>query len=390
VQFAKNHPLGRLGITWQLCEFHGWGVFGLNLALACAQDQAQSIKLLHLPNIDMGKFPALHTAFAEWQANCQTYEQNPQKNFHPDATVIQSFGNDFTYTNNQHWGKRNIGFIFFENTNFSVRGLARAQELDLVITGSRWNADVLAKSGLKKVAYVMQGVDVERFAQPQKKYDSNAKRFIIFSGGKLEFRKGQDIVLEAFKHFHQKFPDSVLMTAWHNPWPEISQNLAYSPFGFGPPKIEDNKADVADWCSRSGLPASAFIHIGQTPNTEMPKIYAQADIGLFPNRAEGGTNLVAMEVMASGVPVILSANTGHLDLIGQDNCIALEHQTPYVDANCQDWGQSSIEEILQKLEYAYYHRDELKCIGKQGQAFMSQFGWANQSRQLLYLCTNIY
>ena len=390
MQLAKNHPLGRLGIPWQLSEFFGWGVFGLNLALTCAKNEAQSIKLLSMPNIEMSKFPSLHTAFAEWQANHQAYEQNPNKNFHPDTTVIQSFGNDFTYTHNKHWGKRNIGFIFFENTQFSVRGLARAQELDLVITGSRWNAQVLAKAGLKKVAYVMQGVDVDRFALSGKKSESNAKRFVIFSGGKLEFRKGQDLVLEAFKHFHKKYPDSVLMTAWHNPWPEISKNLTYSPFSFGPPNIEDNKVNIAEWCSRSGLPSSAFIHIGQTPNTEMPNVYSQVDIGLFPNRAEGGTNLVAMEVMASGVPVMLSANTGHLDLIAQDNCIALEHQALYDDANCQDWGQSSIEEILHKLEYAYHHRDELKHIGKQGRAFIEQFSWANQTRQLIDLCSNIY
>ena len=122
----------------------------------------------------------------------------------------------------------------------------------------------------------------------------------------------------------------------------------------------------------------------------MHKIYAQADIGLFPNRAEGGTNLVAMEVMASGVPVMLSANTGHLDLIGQDNCFALEQQTYYDDATCQDWGQSSVEEILQKLEHAYHHRTELKQMGKQGRVFIEQFSWANQTRQLIDLCSNIY
>ena len=34
-----------------------------------------------------------------------------------------------------------------------------------------------------------------------------------------------------------------------------------------------------------------------------------ADAGLFPNRCEGGTNLVAMEAMASGLPVILSGTS---------------------------------------------------------------------------------
>lgn len=385
---AKNYPLGRLGIAWQLSEYHGWGVFGLNLALTCTQNPSQSIKILHPTNIDANKYPSLRPALAEWESNRQSFEQNPQKNWHPDTTVVHSFGNDFAYTNEHHWGKRNIGFIFFETTHFSARGLARAQELDLVITGSRWNAEILANAGIKKVAYVMQGVDLERFAQAKPK--RNPKRFVIFSGGKLEFRKGQDLVLEAFKRFYQQYPDSVLLTAWHNPWPAITQDLASSPFGFGVPNIANNQADIAEWCSRSGLPQSAFLHQGLTPNNQMPQVYAQADVGLFPNRAEGGTNLVAMEVMASGVPVILSANTGHLDLIGKDNCFALEQQTRYTNSTHQDWGQSSIDEILNRLEYAYLNRDLAKQVGEQGRKFIGQFTWANQTRQLIDLCANVY
>lgn len=385
---AKNHPLGRLGIAWQLTEFHGWGVFGLNLALACTKNDTQSIKLLHTPNIDANKFPSLQPAIHEWNSNRQAYEQSTQRNIHPDTTIIQSLGNDFTFVNSRHWGKRNIGFIFFEYTGFSANGLARAQELDLILTGSRWNAQVLSKAGLKKVAYVMQGVDIERFGQKNRNTDPN--RFVIFSGGKLEFRKGQDIVLAAFKAFHQKYPDSVLMTAWHNPWPAISQDLAHSSLGFGVPNVVGNQIDIAEWCSRSGLPASAFIHVGATSNALMPQVYAKADIALFPNRAEGGTNLVAMELMAAGVPTILSANTGHLDLITGNNCYPLVDQKGFSNTTHQFWGQSSVDEIVAKLEYAYHHRTEIEHVGKQGRAFIEQFTWENQTRQLIDLCANVY
>jgi glycosyltransferase involved in cell wall biosynthesis len=47
----------------------------------------------------------------------------------------------------------------------------------------------------------------------------------------------------------------------------------------------------------------------------MPSVLQEMNVAVFPNRAEGGTNLVAMECMACGLPVILSGNTGHLDLI---------------------------------------------------------------------------
>ena len=39
-----------------------------------------------------------------------------------------------------------------------------------------------------------------------------------------------------------------------------------------------------------------------------------ADVAVFPNRCEGGSNLVAMEAAALGVPTVLAHNTGQADL----------------------------------------------------------------------------
>jgi glycosyltransferase involved in cell wall biosynthesis len=97
-----------------------------------------------------------------------------------------------------------------------------------------------------------------------------------------------------------------------------------------------------------------------------------------------------MEAMASGVPCILSANTGHLDLIAEDNCIALTQQTAFTNPTHQDWGQSSVGEIVAKLEQAYQHREALTEVGRQGRQFIGQFTWSNQTRQLIECCANTY
>jgi glycosyltransferase involved in cell wall biosynthesis len=234
----------------------------------------------------------------------------------------------------------------------------------------------------------MQGVDVERFESIARK--KNSEKFVIFSGGKLEHRKGQDIVLAAFREFYKRHPDSVLLTAWYNPWPQIVQNLVHSPYDFGVPKVENNNVDIAEWCSRSGLPDDAFIHVGLTLNAQMPQVYARADVALFPNRAEGGTNLVAMEAMASGIPCILSANTGHLDLISENNCIPLREQRQYSNQTHTGWGESSINEILNALEFAYSNREQLNQIGINGRTFINKFSWHEQTKKLTDLCAAIY
>ena len=50
-------------------------------------------------------------------------------------------------------------------------------------------------------------------------------------------------------------------------------------------------------------------------NRQLPHLIKQADVAVFASRCEGGTNLMAMETLACGVPTLISANTGHLDLL---------------------------------------------------------------------------
>ena len=42
------------------------------------------------------------------------------------------------------------------------------------------------------------------------------RSLIIFSGGKLENRKGQDIVIAAFRRLLRYYPDALLIAAWGN------------------------------------------------------------------------------------------------------------------------------------------------------------------------------
>ena len=73
--------------------------------------------------------------------------------------------------------------------------------------------------------------------------------------------------------------------------------------------------NIGPWAVANGLDAGQIIDIGTLPNHAMGRVLQEMDVALFPNRCEGGTNLVAMECMACSLPTIVSANTGHLDLV---------------------------------------------------------------------------
>jgi glycosyltransferase involved in cell wall biosynthesis len=110
----------------------------------------------------------------------------------------------------------------------------------------------------------------------------------------------------------------------------------------------------------------------------MPEIIAQTDIGVFPNRCEGGTNLVLMEYMACGKPAIVSNWSGHTDVANSQNSLLLNNLH---DCDSQfsgwsaRWKSPDVDELVDKIEYAYHHRGEIKKLGAQAALDMRKFEW---------------
>ena len=251
----------------------------------------------------------------------------------------------------------------------------------------------MKKAGLINVFNCPQGVDPALF-RPGKKSHRFGDRFTVFSGGKLEYRKGQDLVVAAFERFHQAHPDTLLVTAWHNPWPEAADSLSASPHIGGPPPLnEAGGLDVKEWLLGEGLPEGSFVDLGPLANAEMPSLLWDMDLAMFPNRCEGGTNLVAMEALACGVPCILSRNTGHLDLFSDDTCFGLDLQIPLGEvtgrADLEGWGESSIEECVQKLDQAFTDQERLKAVAENGASFMEEWSWSAQVDRFIEVLNQI-
>ena len=98
-----------------------------------------------------------------------------------------------------------------------IAGLARARDYDLIVTGSTWNREILEAHGLIHVVNVFQGIDTGLFRLPPtgtKRPSAYPGRFVVFSGGKLEYRKAQDVVIAAFRQFQARRPEALLIFAW--------------------------------------------------------------------------------------------------------------------------------------------------------------------------------
>jgi tetratricopeptide (TPR) repeat protein/glycosyltransferase involved in cell wall biosynthesis len=374
---------------WPPSSYTGWGVYGLNLMLHWARRSdlspccsspvnpaALAVNALERMVLD----PVLK---ASHDAGRRLREASGGQ-LRVSCPVLHGLGNNLLSSRDQLMGTPSIGVVFFEFTKFDNTVYERSSRYSLIVAGSTWNRDVLAKLGIGHVQAVLQGVDTSHF-HPGPRTGLFVDRFVVFSGGKLERRKGQDLVVQAFRAFAERHRDALLVTAWSSPWPNLARSVEKNPSMKPVPFRSDNQIDVPTWLQANGIPRSQFLDLGQVPNAQMPRILREVDVALFPNRAEGGTNLVAMECMACGVPTILSANTGHLDLIQDSNCFVLERQRPLPDLECQDWGESDPEEIIEILETAYQNRSEAQRRARVGAEALMQLSWARQLDKLAEL-----
>ncbi len=388
-------PVNAIALTWPPSAIHGWGVFGTNLlrevlhrggikpiTLFPMQEDfiAPDDRPLFQPLIDEQR--QIEAQLAEVQGNITL----------GGVHVLHSLGNDLVEpaASARFRGEPNVGFTFFENMTFAPDVVARNAHFQIMMAGSTWNAEILRDLGFPRVGCVFQGVDTDAFS-PSPKTGRFGDRFVVFSGGKLELRKGQDLVVAAFKRFHERHPDSLLVTVWLNPWPAIMQDLAASPHVTTLPDINTPFPNcINDWVRDQGVPEGAHIDLSPTFNADMPVLLRECDAALFPNRCEGGTNLVAMEAMAAGLPCVLSANSGHLDLTGADlsanhRCYPLTRQSPvpFGPTGSEHWRESDIDEIVETLEAIYQDRSTAKSRGDGAHDFMQDWSWRNQIDRLL-------
>jgi glycosyltransferase involved in cell wall biosynthesis len=315
------------------------------------------------------------------KVNCTFLEKDQE-------STIKLPGIFFTALKNQTFlpfinalGRENYGYTFFENKLPEICK-ANAGKYNLIFCGSAWCSEKLLAAGIENKVLI-QGIDPEIFypITREKRKDT----FVIYSGGKFELRKGQDLVLKAVKILQDKYDDIFMINSWNNFWPESLKTMQYSSHikfeikGKGWKEIMDNLYFI------NGLDQSRIETLEIVPYEQQREIFAMTDIGIFPNRCEGGTNLVMMEYMACGKPVIASYTSGHKDILNPENSFLLTDLKDYSIAAEPwiEWQEASLEDLVDKIEYAYHNREKIRETGKRAGGHLKNFTWEKSAGQLL-------
>ncbi len=376
-----------LALSWQISELHGWGLVGTHTCLHLL-DAGRSPLLLCEPALaalrprNRARIEPLMENYRRIGAISAARSGQPLRL--SGAVMLHALSNGVVWDepSRLYRGERNIGVIAFEDTGLDAGAIDRARGFDRIVVHSTYNRRLLRERGVADVTCIFQGVDPDEL-EPVAPRRAFGDRFVIFSGGKLEFRKGQDIALAAFTRFHQRHPEALLVTAWINPWPHTARGMAESRHAPIPVTVAEGRLDLEGWATANGASPGSVIDLGFLSRDRLAGLFAECHAALFPNRCEGATNLVAMEAMACGVPTILSANTGHLDLIREGTCLPLLHQDPVSDPGSRriGWGESSVDEAVACLEALYQDRAAARDIGESGRSFVrAERSWADFAR----------
>ena len=372
-----------LAATWDTSGrgASGWNVLGLNLAreLKASYPQVQFVSLVDCAGDPVAKGVAVavgtHVAaggseilMVPFPVVFDLANDFQQGLDHPSGTVFSGVPR----------GNSAIAFMEREGQDLTLSALYDGP----IFLGSSWLLASIRRASAVHPGYhalggrlhlFLQGVselffaemaDTDRalpvLADLRKGLEDGRQPFVVFSGGKVEFRKGQDLVLSAFKRFYDAMVSQSsrsrtssnvtdrpprLLTVWYHHWPDLVDIDDPRAATFGRPQFvaasdeasasddgkPDGTLDIGAWVHDNGVDPGVWVDPGKQSREEMRDLLRHADVAIFPNRCEGGNNLVAMEAIASGVPTIISANTGHKDIIaevGDDTLYTLESQRP--------------------------------------------------------------
>lgn len=367
----------------------GWGVLGKEIIFAMSQ--LTDVRVLAPPQVDQRLFDEFELfQLRRLLADPKDYGQQTNGAKPLSGPVIQAAirrGLEPFVPNLAP--PADLAYAVFEEDRLLPEAVALARRsYRRIAVPSAYCADVLRRHGFSEVSIVPHGVDAKLFRPRDEPRPFLQDRFLIFSGGKFELRKGQDVVIRAYKVLQDRHKDVMLVNSWHNNWASARDTMASSALiRYFSPKNSDHHAWIHALLASHGIDVERVITVGQRDHRLLPELYHSTDLGLFPNRAEGGNNMVLMKYMACGKPVLAAFNSGHKDILRRQNAVLIENHRPLEfragGELIATWSDPSLEETIEKLEWCYRNRGQLQSLARQAAEDMRGFSWQKLAEGLL-------
>jgi len=266
-------------------------------------------------------------------------------------------------------GKR-VGLPFFELDQFNITEKHHLLSLDVVLSTSKWAADIVKKECEIISPITPLGVDTSIFKPTP---ISKNQETIFICAGKWEKRKHSTII-EAFE---KAFKPTDKYKLWL--------------FCDNPVKPDENAIWEAKFKQSKIADKVVFIH-RQEQHTDVYEIMKHAHFGLFPTRGEGW-NLEALEMLSIGRYIVATNYSAHTEFLNNENSILLDGDglEPANDGiwfhgqgNWLSLGQNFIDKFADSLRTLYdRHQSGQDIFNHAGVSTANKFTWNNTALKII-------
>ena len=222
------------------------------------------------------------------------------------------------------------------------RLLNEVRMADYIITPSEAVAESVVDYGVvpSKVKIIPFGVDVSQFQAQKTNQEVTSRKFRVLFVGKFDLRKGIHHLLESWQQL--ALPESELIVV-------------------GPP------GEVNFVSTMRTKYAGQFIERGNVPHSQLPELFAQADLFVFPSLAEGSA-LVTYEALSSGLPCIVTHEAGSVVRDGIEGFVV-----PTGD----------IQTLAERISQLYYDKQLRERMGVAARQRAEEFTWERYHTKLV-------
>lgn len=265
-----------------------------------------------------------------------------------------------------------IGWPIFELDKFNEVELHHLKNCDKLFVCSQWAKTVIENNlPSASVEVVPLGVDTTIFHPTNYQVfpPTNAKPYVFMNVGKIETRKGHDILVEIFNRAFTLEDDVELWIMWTNPFLSEEEHMQWAK-PYKTSKLGE-KIHFIDRCNTQ---------------SQVAGLMRQTHCGIFPSRAEGW-NLPLLEMMACGKPCITTNYAAHTEFCNNDNSylVNVEEKEDAIDGKWffgqGQWAKIGEKQIDQFVEYMRFMYKNRPC-GENAFNSAKKFSWQNSAQIL--------
>ncbi len=271
----------------------------------------------------------------------------------------------------------NVGRTMFETDSLPPNWVAKCNRMDELWVPSSFNVETFRRAGVRVPMHVVPGgIDTDLFSPDVAPREIPGLRGTVYlSVFEWRARKAWDVLLRAWANAFSASDDVTLVLRTHAK--RIHANLDL-PADAPALQIERRiDAFLRQECGRSLANVAPIVVLTEDlPADAMPSLYRSAHAFVSPTRGEGWGRPF-MEAMSTGVPVIATRWSAHLDYMNDENSLLIETDA-LVDVDDPDmrlydghrWAAPQLDALVSHLRAIHDQPDKARALGARARADM--------------------